>query len=174
MEDIPGNFSTTGSDFTLDLRPFKDGGRQDLSYAQGLLSVMAQRGGQCLVLVSDTGTILGASGAERFVARRDLCGVRWRALWPRESRPLVQGALQTAVAEQREVTIELSRMSDARSAQYWEAILSPLPADPLGDAGARAPAVLITLRDITAAKGVAHLKTRLVQRRKQDPVSNRG
>lgn len=174
MEDIPGNFGSTGSAFTLDLRPLKEGGGQDLSYAQGLLSVMSQRGGQCLVLVSDTGMILAASGAERFAPRRELRGLRWRGLWPRESRPLVQGALQMAVAERREVTIELSRMPDMGSVQSWEAILSPLPAAPPGDADARFPAVLIELRDITAAKGVANLKTRSAQSRMQDPVSNRG
>jgi hypothetical protein len=161
MEDIPGNFTPGSGIHALEVAERQSEGGIPWQYAHGLLDLMADKLKQSLLLVSDSGTILAAAGALPFAeGREDLRGMRWSALWPRESRPLAEGALQMVVGEAREVTIEVSRMPNARSAQCWEAMLSPLPISVrLGDKPHKS-AVLIALRDVTAAKGAESLQSR--------------
>ncbi|ABV94515.1 hypothetical protein Dshi_2782 [Dinoroseobacter shibae DFL 12 = DSM 16493] len=160
MEDIPGNFGPRSGLFALDPATSTKSESIHLSFVHGLLDVMAAKLGQSLLLISDNGTILAVSGAEAFPGGDDLRGARWTSLWPKESRPLALGALEMAVTELRELTIQISRMPDPGSAQFWEAVLSPLPLGETGTGPARKSAVLVALREITAARRVAHMRSR--------------
>jgi hypothetical protein len=58
------------------------------------------------------------------------------------------------VREATDVVIEVARVPDGRSAQYWQARLTPLPRSEAGTD----IVVLIALRDITSETRVQRLK----------------